>query len=129
MKKYRLKKEAVQFFRKDLATAVYDWVTWTKTYNVDEKAIEEVEPCFVSFGFETETGTSLKGWGNPESPINKRSEKGAHFHFTLHFPSMKYEEYDRFEKGKLTRNLMSRIQDVVNSFYESFNNNENGKEE
>ena len=122
-------KEAGPFFRKDLATAVYDWVTWTKTYNVDEKALEEVEPCFISFGFETETGTSLKGWGNPESLDQRKTSKGAHFHFTLHFPSMKYNEYDRFENGKLTRNLMDRIQTVVNSFYESFNNNEKEDEE
>ena len=37
MKKYRLKKEAVPFFKKELATGVKDWETWTKTYNVDEK--------------------------------------------------------------------------------------------
>lgn len=120
MKKYRLKKEAVPFFRKDLATAVRDWVTWTKTYNVDEKALEEVEDCFVSYGFETKTGTSLCGWVNPDSN-NEKTRKGAHFHFTIHFPSMKNQEYDLFSKGKLSRDLMDRIQNVLNQFYSEFN--------
>lgn len=126
MEKYRLKKEAVPFFRKDLATAVYDWVTWTKTYNVDEKALEEVEDCFVSYGFETKTGTSLCGWGNPDSN-NEKTKKGAHFHFTIHFPSMKNQEYDLFSKGKLSRDLMDRIQAVLNQFYSEFNGITDGK--
>ena len=120
MKKYRLKKEAIPFFRKGLETAIGDWETWTKTYNVDEKALEEVEDCFVSYGFETKTGTSLCGWGNPDSN-NEKTKKGAHFHFTIHFPSMKNQEYDLFSKGKLSRDLMDRIQAVLNQFYSEFN--------
>lgn len=123
MKKYRLKTEAVKFFKKELSCSIYDLDTWTKTYNVDESALELVEDCFISYGREDEIGSSLCGWGNPNNE-KRKTHIGAHFHFTLHFPSMKYQEYDRFEKGKLTRNLMDRIQTVVNSFYESFNNNE-----
>ena len=123
MKKYRLKKEAVPFFKKELACSVNDWDTWTKTYNVDEKAIEEVEDCFVSYGFETKTGTSLCGWGNPDSNTDK-NKIGSHFHFTIHFPSMKYYEYDKFTNGKMSRELMNRIQNAINQFYDSFNNGE-----
>ena len=57
MDKYRLKKEAIPFFKKELACSVLSLDTWTKTYNVDPSAIEEVEDCFVSYGFETKTGT------------------------------------------------------------------------
>lgn len=31
MNKYRLKKEAVPFFKKELACSVNGWNTWTKT--------------------------------------------------------------------------------------------------
>jgi hypothetical protein len=120
MDKYRLKKEAVPFFRRELTYAVLSWDTWTKTYNVDPSALEEVEDCFVSYGFETKTGTSLCGWGNPDSN-NEKTKKGAHFHFTIHFPSMKNQEYDLFSKGKLSRDLMDRIQNVLNQFYSEFN--------
>jgi hypothetical protein len=120
MDKYRLKKEAVPFFRRELTYAVLSWDTWTKTYNVDHSALEEVEDCFVSYGFETKTGTSLCGWGNPDSN-NEKTKKGAHFHFTIHFPSMKNQEYDLFSKGKLSRDLMDRIQNVLNQFYSEFN--------
>ena len=120
MDRYRLKKEAVPFFKRELAYAVLSWDTWTKTYNVDPSALEEVEDCFVSYGFETKTGTSLCGWGNPESN-NEKKRKGAHFHFTIHFPSMKNQEYDLFSKGKLSRDLMDRIQNVLNQFYSEFN--------
>ena len=123
MKKYRLKKEAVPFFKKELACAVNDWETWTKTYNVDPSANEEVEDCFVSYGFETKTGTSLCGWGNPDSNTDK-NKIGSHFHFTIHFPSMKYYEHDKFTKGKMSRELMNRIQNTINQFYDSFNNGE-----
>ena len=120
MDRYRLKKEAVPFFKRELAYAVLSWDTWTKTYNVDPSALEEVEDCFVSYGFETKTGTSLCGWGNRDSN-NDKTKKGAHFHFTIHFPSMKNEEYDLFSKGKLSRELMDRIQGVLNQFYSEFN--------
>lgn len=123
MNKYRLKKEAVPFFKKELACEVKDWETWTNTYNVDPSAIEEVEDCFVSYGFKTKTGTSLCGWGNPESNTDK-NKIGSHFRFTIHFPSMKYYEHDKFTNGKMSRELMNRIQGAVNQFYDSFNNGE-----
>lgn len=121
MNKYRLKKEAVPFFKKELSCSILDWEVWTKQYNVDDSALEKVEPCFVSYGHKKETGTSLKGWGNPDSKEQNKTRIGGYFHFTLHFPSMKYEEYDKFQKGNLTRDLMNEIQRVINNFYTSFN--------
>lgn len=41
-KRFRLKKEAVQFFSEKLATAIGDYRFW-KVYNVDDNALEEVE--------------------------------------------------------------------------------------
>lgn len=44
MKRYRLSKAAVPFFKEDLATKIGDYQFW-QAYNVDEKALEEVEPA------------------------------------------------------------------------------------
>ena len=121
MKRFRLKTEAVKFFKKELSCRIYDLDTWTKTYNVDESALELVEDCFISYGREDKIGSSLCGWGNPDNE-KRKTHIGAHFCFTLHFPSMKYKEYDEFQKGEITRKLMNLIQNNVNQFYNEFNN-------
>lgn len=111
---YRLKPNAVPFFRNNLKTAVLDWDTWTKTYNVDHEAIERVEPCYLTYGHEsTRNGVrsnSLGGW----------DDDGSHFHFTLNFPSMTMREHDEFTKGNTMRALMDDIQNTVNNFYSKF---------
>ena len=112
---YRLKPDAVPFFKKNLKTAVLDWDTWTKTYNVDPEAIEEVKPCYITYGHESirdgVRSSSLSGWAHDE---------GSHFHFTLNFPSMKMREHDEFTKGNTMRGLMDAIQNTVNNFYIKF---------
>ena len=114
--KYRLKKEAVPFFKDNLKTAILDWDTWTKTYNVDEKALEEVEPAYITRGHKTdEISTSLGGW---------RADGGGELEFTIHFPSIKMREHDEFSKGRVCRELMDIMQADVNLFYERFINDE-----
>lgn len=112
---YRLKPDAVPFFKEDLKTAVLDWDTWTETYNVDPEAIEEVKPCYITYGHESiidgRHSSSLSGWAKGE---------GSHFHFTLNFPSMKMREHDEFTKGNTIRGLMDAIQNTVNNFYIKF---------
>lgn len=111
---YRLKTEAVPFFKKGLSTAVFDWDTWTKTYNVDENALEKVEPAYVTRGHKMdEISKSLGGW---------RKDGGGELEFTIHFPSMKFREHDEFTKGEMCRELMDIIQRDVNRFYEKFLN-------
>lgn len=110
---YRLKPNAVPFFRENLKTAVLDWDTWTKKYNVDPEAIEEVKPCYITYGHESskDSMSSLCGW---------KSGEGSRYHFTLNFPSMKMREHDMFTKGNMMRGLMDAIQGVVNDFYLKF---------
>lgn len=112
---YRLKPDAVPFFKNNLKTAVLDWDNWTKTYNVDPEAIEEVKPCYITYGHESirdgVRNSSLSGWAH---------DKGSHFHFTLNFPSMKMREHDEFTKGNTMRGLMDAIQNTVNNFYIKF---------
>lgn len=112
MKKYRLKKEAVPFFVDKLATAIYDLGVWQE-YNVDDKALEEVEDARIEYGIKTcAAGATLNGW----------SEDGMTLCFTIVFPSMKYHEYDIFRKGKMVRELMNRLQKETNSFVTEFYN-------
>lgn len=114
MKNFRLKKEAVQFFHKDLATSICEFDFWKKK-GVDINALEEVEEMYIKYGHKTsENSSSLSGW----------DEKGTHFHFTIYFPSTKWMEHDKFVNGKITRELMNEIQSEINDFYVRFNNNE-----
>lgn len=111
--KYRLKPEAVPFFKKDLSTSIYDLSTW-KQYQVDVEALEKVEDTYIKYGIPmSKSGDSLSGWSEKD---------GAHFHFTIHYPSVKYCEYDKFSNGKHTRELMNKIQNTINYFYSDFVN-------
>lgn len=110
MKYYRLKKEAVPFFKASLSTNICSLDTWDQ-YGVDMVALEEVEPCYIDYGHKKDHAIWNAGWG---------ANEGAHFHFTLVFPSMKYQEYDKFTKGKMMRDILDRIQKDVNYFYQNF---------
>lgn len=118
MKKYRLKKEAVPFFKEKLATDIYDRFTW-ESLQVDEKALEEVGDPFIKYGhyYKMESGTTAGvtcGW----------SKEGSHFHFTIHFPSVQFGQHDKFSNGRVIRGLMDRFQSLIDSHYSDFNNNQ-----
>ena len=113
MKNYRLKKEAVPFFKEKHATKIYPLETW-ESLQVSTNALEEVEDAFVEYGQSSgEKCSRLSGW-------NK--ENGQELYFTLKFPSMNYKEHDEFTKGEMIRDLMNSIQNQVNYFYQKFNN-------
>ena len=116
MKNYRLKKEAFKFFKEKLATQIQSLDYWER-HGEEKLALEEVEDGYVSFGHQDrdKKGTSLNGWSQ---------DNGSHFHFTINFPSMKYNEYDKFKDGKVIRELMNKIQDNVNYFLSDFVNEE-----
>lgn len=121
MKKYRLKTEAVKFFQEKYATKVLDFADWQKI-GVDENALEEVGQAHIVYGHESQRGSgdqayktsSLSGWGDDSS----------RFHFTIHFPSVKFMEHDKFANGKVVRELMNKFQRSIDSFYQDFTNNE-----
>ncbi|MDA0175888.1 hypothetical protein OOZ35_14140 [Mesoflavibacter profundi] len=105
---YRLKPEAVKFFNENIATIIQTLDDWSNL-QVDENALEIVPHPYLTFGHENKArkSCSLSGW----SP-----EQGSHFHFTIIFPSHKYEEYDVFRNGKMTRELMNKIQSCISNF-------------
>lgn len=119
MHRYRLKKEAVPFFKEDLVTKVLTVDQWSDFYHVDQNALEEVKPAYITFGLNdpTKNHNSLGGWSNPES----NDAGGSHYHFTIHFPSMSFREHDEFSKGRVVREMMDQIQSQLDYFYEQFN--------
>lgn len=113
MKKYRLKKEAVPFFKEKHATSIHDLSTWNEL-QVDEKALDVVDEAYLTYGHKTsDFSKSLCGWD---------AKEGSHYLFTIKFPSMKYMEHDKFSNGKVMRKLMDKIQYDVNKFFEDFVN-------
>lgn len=116
MKQYRLKKEAVPFILEKHATKIYPYDTW-QSLGIDLKALEEVEPIYISFGIKTsDNSSSLCGWSEKD---------GSHFEFTINFPNVKFEEHDKFSKGRISRDLMNKIQDNLDSFFIDFINETN----
>jgi len=115
MKNYRLKKEAVKFFKEGLSTSVRSLDAW-KDLQVDIEALEEVEDVRITYGH-----SSTLSSGNESNSLNGWSPKdGAEFHFTIQFPSMKHRDYDQFNKGRNVRELMNRIQTEINRFQSQF---------
>lgn len=114
-KKFRLKPEAHQFFKSDLATKILDLYDW-KQNNVSDNALEEVKEVYLKFGHERHEGsfTSLSGW----------DEKGTRFHFTICFPSTTHSEHDKFSKGNVVRKLMDILQSDCDRFFQEFINND-----
>lgn len=113
MNKYRLKKEATPFFKEKLATEINDFNVWTEHYHVDENALEEVEDVVIVRGhrFATGDGASLGGWS---------AKNGTELCFTIKFPSLKFQENDKFTKGRSVRELMDRLQAAANSYMLNF---------
>ena len=116
MKKYRLKKEAVQFFEEKTATKILSLFEW-ELRQVDINALEEVQPVYLTYGVPfSENVTTTSGW-------NK--DKGSHFHFTINFPSSDYKRHDEFTNGRMVRELMDKIQNELDYFNEKFSSIEN----
>lgn len=113
MKKYRLKKDATPFFKEELAKEINDFDVWTKHYNVDENALEEVEDVVIICGhkFASGNGVSFGGWS---------AKDGTELLFTIKFPSLKFQENDKFTKGRSVRELMDRLQAAANSYMLNF---------
>lgn len=113
MKTYRLKKEAVPFVLDKHATSIYPLDDW-ESLQIDIKALEEVKSPYISYGIKNlSSGSSLCGWSDKDK---------SHFHFTINFPSMKYNEHDEFKKGGLVRDFMDKIQSVANHYFDDFVN-------
>lgn len=119
MIQYRLKSEAVQFFKEKYATSIYPLDTW-RSIGVDDKALEEIKPPYLKYGqkmTDSESkviGATLGGW----------DKNGKEFEFTIHFNGVTMYECDKFSNGKLVRELMDKIQRDIDYWYSQFTNKE-----
>ena len=110
MKKYKIKEAAVPFIKEKYATGVYSFDVWDAN-GIDMNALEEVFPIYITHGKKTgETSSTLSGW----------DKDGGTFEFTIHFPGIAYGEWDKFNNGRTTRELMDRLQRETDRFFEQF---------
>lgn len=108
MKRYRLKRNAVPYFDDKYADKIYSYNVWEKD-NISINALEEVEPIYISYGFDKKGYTDLSGWSNDD---------GAHFHFTINFPLTNLKEYNLI-KTRMP-DIMRDIQNIVNQKTKDF---------
>jgi len=115
MKQFRIKSDAVKYINEKHATSIYNLQTWDEQ-GIDINALDEVEEACLTYGIKSgDNSKSLCGWEEGE---------GGHYHFTIHFPSEKHREHDKFSDGRHIRKLMDKIQYEINNFYIQFANNE-----
>ena len=115
MKKFRLKPEAVPFFKEGISTSILNWDEWEKL-NIDMNALEEVEPVYVTYGHKGKIKSDVQ-----VNDLSGFNENGSRFLFTIHFPSTKFYEHEKFNDGRNVRELMNSIQHRLNDFYSKFN--------
>ena len=107
MKKYRLKKEARQFFDGELGKEIQPIKYWnSKTIPIE--LLDEVERVWVVLGHENGNSTSLDGW---------TSQRGgeAHFHFTIKAMDIENSDYNAVKIPE----LMDEIQKACNKFFKT----------
>ncbi len=110
MNKYRLKKDARQFFDEKFHDKISSLEFWEKEI-ISINLLDEVENVYVEYGIKSsENGTSLKGWGdgygNPK----------AQFHFTVNVKDISCKKYDTVKIPE----LMDEMQKVLNRFFKRF---------
>lgn len=111
MTKFRLKKEARQFFeQKDFIRSILPLSVWVDHHRIPEELLEIVEPVYVSYGHEriSPTGVrtaNLAGWSG--------EEKQAHFEFTVWVNDIEAEDYGNIKVAE----LMDEMQKVLNRYF------------
>jgi len=107
--KYRLKKEARQFFAESERNNIQDMEYW-KRETIHENLLEEVDCVYVEAGIKVGGRKDISGWksgdGSPES----------RFDFTVNILDSSNEEYKKIN----TLELLDTIQSAVNSFVKDF---------
>ena len=133
---HRLKKEALPFFKEDLSRETHNIEEWKRLFNIDENALEEIKEPVITCGHHTygkdglPVTATLAGWENPENSAAKEHKRigGTHYCFTIHFPSVKWEEHDKFMKGRMVRELLDRLQQEADRYFMDFLDNFTNKE-
>ena len=110
MAKYKLKKEARQFFDEKFHEKIYPLDVWKKEV-ISIKLLDEVDNVYIDFGIKSsESGTSLQGWcsdnGNPK----------AHFHFTVNVTDISNSNYESVN----IPHVMDEMQKMLNKYFKTY---------
>ena len=112
MGKYKLKKEARQFFDEKYHTKIYPLSIWEKEL-ISINLLDEVENVYVDYGVKTSPNSSnLSGWssndGNPK----------AHFEFTVNVLDIENRSYESVKVAE----VIDEIQKVLNKYFKRYVN-------
>jgi len=107
--KFRLKKEARQFFAESQRNQIQEIEYW-KREAIHENLLEEVECVYVERGIKTNGRTDISGWNSGEGCPESR------FYFTVNILDSSHPEYQQID----TIELLDTIQSAVNSFVKDF---------
>ncbi len=107
MERYRLKKEARQFFKDKYHTDIEAFEYWEEK-KIPIEVLEEVEKVYLKYGISNgDRVVSLCGLDH--------AKKLSHFEFTVMVEDITYNEY----KSVNTSKMMDKIQIVLNQFFKS----------
>lgn len=110
MNKYRLKKEARQFFKPDMALRISPMSFWEKE-TVHPALLDEVERVNVTYG--KQTGMDSRTMSNWKSDDGD-GKSVANFFFTVTLNDCTNEEYNDVNVAE----LMDKIQAAINKHFE-----------
>lgn len=104
--KYKLKKEARQFFDDKYSEKIYPLKTWNSE-GIHINLLDKVSRVFVDYGQKrNESSTDLKSWHG--------SNKTAEIQFTLCVSEIDYSEYDDLDIPELMDNLQKTVDKFFN---------------
>ena len=102
--KYRLKKEAREFFEKHYHTDIKSIESW-KSCCIPRQLLEKVENVYIDYGiWENPNTLSIKSWDR---------RNGGKFEFTVYVNDMTNEEYKNVNMSE----VMDEIQKVLNNYF------------
>lgn len=104
MEKFKLKKDARHFFKKDLSEKI-EKLDWWKKIGIPIELLDEVDVVYIEFGNEERPGfVSCRGWSGKNNEAN--------FKFTIKVVDIEHKDYEKID----TVELMDEIQRVINEF-------------
>jgi len=108
--KFKLKKEARQFFNKDLHDDISVLEYWEKK-GIHKNLLEEVPLVHITYGHHDYYNNQIKS-----SSLSGWSKEHSDFKFTIVLPELSNEDYHLVEIPR----LMDEMQTVINSHFKQY---------
>lgn len=117
MKLYKLKKEAVPFFKDEYKSIIKPLEVWARN-RIEIQALQEVPPVYLTFGFKKGESNYLCGWDSKDGGE-------SHFHFTIHVPLCTHNEHEDFKSSGCIRVLMDKLTPIIEDHFNRRNESSN----